>query len=94
MALLIFGDPHLDDNYCNWDVLTEHIDIAASHPRIFGMNIGDSHNNWVGRLMRLYAEQDTSRKDRLQTHQMVHVRERREMDAVAARESRQLHRGR
>lgn len=55
-----FGDPHLDDNGCNWPALKEHCEIVAETEGMYGANIGDSHNNWVGRLMREYANQDTS----------------------------------
>ncbi len=58
-GVMLIGDPHLDDNGCNWPLLREHIEIAKK-PGIYGLNIGDSSNNWVGRLMRLYADQDTS----------------------------------
>lgn len=56
-----FGDPHVDDNGCNWPLLKQHCDIVANTPGMYGANIGDVHNNWVGRLARLYADQDTSR---------------------------------
>lgn len=56
-----FGDPHLDDNGTNWVLLREHINIIKKTPGMFGANIGDTHNNWVGRLGQLYAHQDTSR---------------------------------
>ena len=62
IGILWVGDPHLDDNGCNWPVLKEHIDIANSHPRIYAVNIGDTTNNWAGRLAQLYAKQDTSVK--------------------------------
>lgn len=55
-----FGDPHIDDNGCNWPLLKEHIDIVATTPGMYGANIGDTHNNWVGRLTKEYANQDTS----------------------------------
>src|SRR3990172_5189140 len=55
-----FGDPHLDDNGCNWPALKEHCDIVAKTDGMYGANIGDSTNNWVGRLMKEYANQDTS----------------------------------
>lgn len=55
-----FGDPHLDDNGCNWVVLKEHINICKNTKGMYGANIGDSTNNWVGRLGKLYANQDTS----------------------------------
>lgn len=55
-----FGDPHLDDNGCNWPALREHCSIVAKTQGMYGANIGDSTNNWVGRLMKEYANQDTS----------------------------------
>lgn len=61
-GVLWFGDPHLDDDGCNWRVLMRHVELCASTPGLYGANIGDSTNNWVGRLMRLYAEQETSRQ--------------------------------
>lgn len=56
-----FGDPHLDDNGCNWDLLARDCEIVAKTAGMYGANIGDTHNNWVGRLTRLYADQDTSK---------------------------------
>lgn len=55
-----FGDPHVDDNGCNWPLLKKHCDIVKNTDGMFGANIGDTHNNWVGRLMKEYANQDTS----------------------------------
>ncbi len=57
-----FGDPHIDDNGCNWPLLKEHIEICKNTPGLYGANIGDTHNNWVGRLVKEYANQDTSRQ--------------------------------
>lgn len=56
-----FGDPHLDDDGCNWPLLLEHIEICKTVPGVFGANIGDTHNNWVGRLMAEYANQSITR---------------------------------
>lgn len=60
MGLVFVGDPHVDDNGCNWPMLKEHCAIM-SKPGVYAVNIGDSGNNWQGRLMRLWADQDTSR---------------------------------
>ena len=60
-AVMMFGDPHLGDDGCNMPLLQTHLDIAKK-PGVYGLNIGDTTNNWVGRLMRLYAEQETSAK--------------------------------
>ena len=60
-AVMMFGDPHLGDDGCNMPLLQKHLEICKL-PGVYGLNIGDTTNNWVGRLMRLYAEQDTSAK--------------------------------
>lgn len=59
-AILAFGDVHLDDDGANIPLLQRHLKIAAQ-PGVYGLNIGDVTNNWVGRLERLYAHQETSR---------------------------------
>jgi len=56
-----FGDPHIDDDGCNWPLLKQHIDICKTTDGLYGANIGDTHNNWVGRLVKEYANQETSR---------------------------------
>lgn len=56
-----FGDPHIDDDGCNWPLLKQHIEMCKNTPGMYGANIGDTHNNWVGRLMKLYADQETSK---------------------------------
>lgn len=62
IGLLWMGDPHIDDNYCDWDSLRDHLEIINTYEGIYGCNLGDYQNNWVGRLGRLYGEQDTSHK--------------------------------
>ena len=59
-GVLMFGDPHLDDDGCNIPLLERHLEIAAK-PGVYSLNIGDTTNNWVGRLERLYASQETSK---------------------------------
>ena len=60
IAIVWMGDPHIDDNGCDWVTLRRDIDIINSHDNIKGASLGDMSNNWVGRLARLYAHQDTS----------------------------------
>ena len=60
-GLLWFGDPHVDDNGCNWSLLRAHCAAAANAESVYGCSVGDITNNWVGRLTRLWADQDTSR---------------------------------
>mgnify|MGYP005990368213 FL=1 len=62
IGLLWMGDPHIDDNYCDWDSLRSHLALIQSTDGLFGCNLGDYQNNWIGRLGRLYGEQDTSHK--------------------------------
>ena len=61
-----FGDPHVDDDGCNWPLLEEHAEICARTDGLYGANLGDTTNNWVGRLTRLYMHQDQSRDSALQ----------------------------
>lgn len=62
VGVLWFGDPHVDDNGCNWTVLRRHTELCRTTPGLYGANIGDTTNNWAGRLASLYAKQDTSVK--------------------------------
>jgi hypothetical protein len=62
IGLFWFGDPHLDDNGCNWTVLKRDIELCKNTEGLYGVNIGDTTNNWAGRLVKLYANQDTSVK--------------------------------
>lgn len=55
-----FGDPHLDDNGCNWPMLRQHIEVCKNTTGLYGASVGDMTNNWAGRLIKLYAEQDSS----------------------------------
>lgn len=59
-GLCLIGDPHLDDDGCNWPRLIDDIAILRRTPGLYGLNIGDTTNNWVGRLARLFGNQETS----------------------------------
>ena len=59
-ALMFFGDPHVDDNGCHWPLLQKHCELARDTEGLYAINIGDTTNNWVGRLAKLWANQDTS----------------------------------
>ena len=62
IGISFIGDPHVDDNGCNWPLLRHHCELHEKTEGLFAVNIGDTENNWIGRLMRLYADQDTSRQ--------------------------------
>jgi hypothetical protein len=57
------GDPHLDDNGCDWTTLRRHIEVIKRTEGLFGANVGDYQNGWIGRLARLWANQSTSSRD-------------------------------
>ena len=60
-GLCVVGDPHLG-SHTNWALLERDVDIMANTPGLGCVNIGDTTNNWGGRLTALYAEEDISRK--------------------------------
>lgn len=60
ICLAFLGDPHVDDNGCDWPTLRRHVEIIKNTEGMHGCSVGDQHNNWVGRLARLYSKQDTS----------------------------------
>lgn len=59
-GLLMFGDPHVGDNGADIEYLSYCLDLVKSTPGLFGINIGDLCNFWIGRLGRLYAHQHTT----------------------------------
>lgn len=61
IGVMWFGDPHVDNNGCNWPLLKQHADICAATDGMYGANIGDTTDNWVGRLARLYSESNQSK---------------------------------
>lgn len=60
IGILHFGDPHVDDDGTDLAMLERHMELCRNVDGLYGANIGDTTNNWVGRLGRLYAEQSTS----------------------------------
>lgn len=62
-GLLIFGDPHLDDDGTDLALIRRHLELVKDTPGLFACTLGDLHNNWPGRLARLYAEQGTSAQE-------------------------------
>jgi hypothetical protein len=59
IGIMWFGDPHVDDDGCDWTLLHRHIDLCKQ-PGVYAVNIGDTTNNWSGRLLKKYADQETS----------------------------------
>ena len=63
IGLAFVGDPHTDDDGTDLEKLFEHADIIRETDGMWGVNVGDNHNLWVGRLMRKYADQASTMKD-------------------------------
>lgn len=61
-GLLFVGDPHVDDEGCDWPTLERHLALLAE-PGIHGVGLGDWTNNWIGKLSRLHAEQSVTQAD-------------------------------
>ena len=57
-----FGDPHIDDDGCDIDQLINDVAIVHNTIGMFAGNVGDTVNNWVGRLAELYNKQSTTAK--------------------------------
>lgn len=62
-AIWFFGDPHVDDDGTDLALLEKHATRIRNTEALYGANVGDTTNNWVGRLARLYAEQGTTAKE-------------------------------
>jgi hypothetical protein len=62
-GILHFGDPHVDDDGTDIAMLERHSDLTRTVPGLYGANVGDTTNNWVGRLAKLYGQQGTSAKE-------------------------------
>lgn len=60
VALSHLGDPHVDDPGTDIIALERDLNTIKATKGMFGCNVGDNQNNWVGRLARLYSEQSTS----------------------------------
>ena len=63
VGLLVFGDPHVDDAGCDFELLAKHKEIAEKHPHILAASIGDYQNNWIGRLGVLFGEQQVTSRE-------------------------------
>lgn len=65
IALAFFGDPHVDDGGCAWGDLERDVAICRDTEGFLASDVGDDSNNWVGRLQKLYANQEVTSKNSL-----------------------------
>lgn len=60
IGVLHFGDPHLDDDGTDLRSLRDHVRLVQTTEGLYAANVGDTTNNWIGRLARLYGAQATT----------------------------------
>ena len=65
IAVAFVGDPHVDDPGCAWGDLERDVRICRETEGVLAVDVGDNSNNWVGRLMALYANQEVTAKQSL-----------------------------
>lgn len=54
-GVLVMGDPHVDNDGCDWNTLHEHVELVQGTEGMFAACVGDMTDNWIGRLAKLYA---------------------------------------
>lgn len=60
VGILWHGDPHIDDDGTDIRTLYRHAELCRETEGLYAANLGDTTNNWIGRLARLYGSQETS----------------------------------
>ena len=60
IGILHLGDLHLDSDGVDLDLIDYHIHLLRTTDGLYGGNLGDSTNNWIGFLGKLYGEQHTT----------------------------------
>lgn len=60
VGIIHYGDPHIDDDGTDIASLERHALLVRDTEGLYAGNVGDTTNNWVGRLAKLYGEQGTT----------------------------------
>lgn len=63
IGIVHLGDPHLDDDGTDIPCIRSHMAIVKATPGLYVATVGDTTNNWIGRLAKLYAMQSTSQSE-------------------------------
>ena len=63
VGIAVLGDPHLDNEGCDWAQLYDDVETLRSTPGVLASTVGDCLDNWIGRLGRLYANSSTTASD-------------------------------
>ncbi len=62
-GFLIMGDPHVDNDGCDWAKLSRDLDLIETTGGILTSCVGDLNDNWIGRLARLYSNASVTAAD-------------------------------
>lgn len=60
IGIWLAGDPHVDDDGTDLGALQAHSELVNRTEGMFAANVGDTTNNWIGRIAFLYGQQSTS----------------------------------
>tara|TARA_R100001443_G_scaffold14286_6_gene24207 strand:+ start:2243 stop:3346 length:1104 start_codon:yes stop_codon:yes gene_type:complete len=63
IGIAVLGDPHVDNDGCDWGQLYEHVQLLQDTPGVLAACVGDMQDNWIGRLGRLYSESSATASD-------------------------------
>lgn len=63
IGILHMGDPHVDDDGTDLGLIESHVALIKKTPGMFGANVGDLRNNWIGRLSHLWSQQSTNARE-------------------------------
>lgn len=61
--LKVFGDPHLDDDGCNFELFERHWLEMNATSGVYGVCVGDWFNNWLRALGHLWKDTTTPPSD-------------------------------
>lgn len=61
--LKVFGDPHLDDDGCDFDLFERHWMEMDAGNGVYGVCIGDFFDNWLRALSHLWKDHTTPPSD-------------------------------
>lgn len=59
-GVALLGDPHIDNDGCHMELLTNDVDLLSQTPGVWMTTVGDLQDNWIGRLGKLYANSSTT----------------------------------
>jgi len=63
IGIVHMGDPHIEDDSTDIALLESHLRLVRETEGMYGANVGDFKNNWIGRLSQLYAHNTVTAKE-------------------------------